>query len=138
MNNSLAYSRKDDIKEVKHQNWGSEMENLLGVWCNTNSNTGHIAKVKISYENDHYYMHAYGAGVKENELIDWGKTKCDVFSSDINTKVVAGLLAECDFGFMETKMAALIKYGVLVIQTYNTFKDDSDRSNYFLREFFNQ
>ena len=38
---------------------------------------------------------------------------------------------------MET-IAANLKYGVLVIQSYNSFKDGSDRPEYFIREFFHQ
>lgn len=138
MKPKFAYSRKDDVKEVEHLNWGSDMENLLGMWSNTNRNTGHIAKAEITSEDGNYYIHAYGAGLEEGELVDWGKVKCQVYNSDISSREVAGLEATCDFGFMETKMAALIKYGILVIQTYNTFKDNSNRSNYFLREFFKQ
>jgi hypothetical protein len=138
MNNTHAYTRKDDVKEVKHLDWGADIENILGVWINTNSQTGHIAKVEILEEGELFYMHAHGAGLVQGELVDWGRVKCEVYYSDISSKSIAGLEAQCDFGFMETKMSCLIKYGILVIQTYNTFKDNSNRSNYFLREFFRQ
>jgi hypothetical protein len=39
---------------------------------------------------------------------------------------------------METQIAANLKYGVLVIQSYNTFRDGSGRPAYFSREFFHQ
>ena len=138
MKNKLEYSRKDDVKELEHLNWGSDLEEILGLWTNTNSNTGHIVKVEITFENGNYYIHAHGAGLEEGELVDWGKVKCEVYYSDISSNSIAGIEAICDFGFMETKMAALIKYGILVIQTYNAFKDKSNRSNYLLREFFRQ
>jgi len=39
---------------------------------------------------------------------------------------------------METQVAANLKYGVLVIQSYNRFRDDSGRPSYFTREFFHR
>jgi hypothetical protein len=51
---------------------------------------------------------------------------------------VTGFEAHCDLGFMETHLAANVKYGVLVIQTYNAFKDGTGRGCYFTREFFHQ
>jgi hypothetical protein len=39
---------------------------------------------------------------------------------------------------MQTHLAANLKYGVLVIQSYNRFLDDSGRRPYFTREFFHQ
>ena len=39
---------------------------------------------------------------------------------------------------MQTQIAANLKYGVLVIQSYNTFRDGSGRPDYFVREFFHQ
>ncbi len=41
-----------------------------------------------------------------------------------------------DFGFMESLLAVYLKGGILVLDSFNTFRDDSGRSNYFSPEFF--
>ena len=43
-----------------------------------------------------------------------------------------------DFGFMETLLAAYMKGGILVLDTFNAFKDSSGRASYFTREFFHR
>jgi hypothetical protein len=41
-----------------------------------------------------------------------------------------------DFDFMRMFLAANMNKGLLIIASYNTFRDGSGRSNYFSREFF--
>ena len=52
--------------------------------------------------------------------------------------MITGLTADYDFGFMKTRLAGNINYGILVIQSYNEFCDDSGRPAYFTREFFSK
>ena len=49
---------------------------------------------------------------------------------------LAGFLAVYDFDFMQMSLAANMNKGLLIIASYNTFRDGSGRSNYFSREFF--
>src|SRR5204863_9677124 len=78
----------------------------------------------------------FGANVPEP--IDWGETLATPYVDRIGSSVITGLTADYDFGFMKTRLAGNIKYGVLVIQSYNEFCDDSGRPAYFTREFFSK
>ena len=46
------------------------------------------------------------------------------------------LAATFEFGFMKSEIYIRVNKGVLVIVLFNTFQDDSGRSNYLNREFF--
>jgi hypothetical protein len=46
------------------------------------------------------------------------------------------LAAGFDFGFMRSEVYIRVNKGVLVIVLFNTFQDDSGRTNYLNREFF--
>jgi hypothetical protein len=50
----------------------------------------------------------------------------------------AAFKARYDFGFMETFLAAYLNKRILVLDSYNTFRDHSRRSNYFERDHFHQ
>jgi hypothetical protein len=66
------------------------------------------------------------------------KTKATVLA---NLEEEAGQRAlafavDFDFGFMKSETYLRVNKGVLVIVLFNTFNDDSGRSNYLNREFF--
>ena len=132
----LQHRRKDDLVSHDHHEWGTEKAAFLGTWKNTDPNTGQISSIVVTEEDDKIIMQCFGAG-PEGE-IDWGKSRCDLYSSKVDSPVIEGFSTAFDFGFMTTMVAGNVKYGVMVIQTYNQFKDDSGRNNYFSREFFCQ
>ena len=111
-------------------------EFLKGVWFNTNPGTGEIAKVVIFVRNGIASIRAFGADV--SGFIEWEEAPVTPYVDRIGSPVVTGFFAEYDFGFMKTRLAANAKYGVLVVQSYNQFNDDSGRPPYFTREFFSR
>ncbi len=134
LENNLEYTKTDDLVSEFYHEWGSDADELLGTWNNVNPKTGQIARILISYEGDDLLLHAYGkmeAGEK-----DWGSSLCEVFSSNVGSPYVEGFMCQFDFPFMNIRIAGNMKYGVMVIQSYNSFTDGSKRKNYFSREFF--
>jgi hypothetical protein len=45
-------------------------------------------------------------------------------------------LPPCDFDFMSLHLQANMSLGLLIIASFNMFKDGSGRSDYFCREFY--
>lgn len=131
---NLAYSKKDDLAAESYHEWGTNMEDLLGEWTNVNSNTGHISRVNIVSKDNLLYLYSYGK-LEEGEQ-DWGETHCELFSDNVSSPIIEGFIATYDLGFIEIKIVGNIKYGTMVIQSYNIFKDGSKRNNYMTREFF--
>ena len=135
MNNTdLAHSKKDDIVSELYHEWGTEIESLLGEWKNVNANTGQVSRVRVIAKDDGIVLHCFGK--LENGEQDWGISPCELFSVNVGSPIIEGFTCTYDLDFIQISMAGNMKYGVMVIQSYNTFKDGSERSNYFSREFF--
>jgi hypothetical protein len=109
---------------------------FLGVWDSTNASTTSIRRVELKSRDNHLFLHAYGAG--DDNLSDWGEVKVELFADQVDSHLATKFRTFYDFGFMEIRIHAWVKLGVLVFAIFNRFKDDSGRSNYFDREFFAQ
>ena len=107
---------------------------LAGTWFNTDKKTRGIAKLVLTQDTGALKAHAFGAC--DPELCDWGEVPGFAFSSAVSSPEGMAFTALFDFGFMETLLAVYLKGGILVLDSFNTFRDDSGRSNYFSREFF--
>jgi hypothetical protein len=113
-----------------------DLSDAVGSWFNTNRTTDEIVRLDIARRGDRLVLRVFGAG--EPDPIPWPETTAIPYVSALGSREVTGFEAHRDLGFMETHLAANLKYGVLVIQSYNRFKDGSGRGCYFTREFFHQ
>jgi hypothetical protein len=107
---------------------------FVGAWLSTNSETRGIAKLTISDGDRGLVIRAFGA--YGSSLCDWGEAVGAVFADGPASTKGLAFAASYDFGFKETTLQAKVKKGVLVVANFNRFKDGSNRSNYFSREFF--
>lgn len=114
------------------QDWRS----ALGEWFNFDRKTRQIAQVRIYVQDGRLCMEAFGAG--QDGPLPWGSVQLDTFTSGVEVAEIEGFTGLFDFGFKEVRFCSNLKYGTLVIQTYNRFKDGSGRADYFIREFFHQ
>jgi hypothetical protein len=69
-------------------------------------------------------------------LIDWGPTDVTIVGSTAAARAGAGFTCVYDFGFAETRLQGMIMKGLLVLAQFHTFKDDSNRVGYFVREYY--
>jgi hypothetical protein len=107
---------------------------LLGDWRNTNA-AGSISRIVCQpAAPGKMTVHCYGRCLPETR--DWGVAEAPVFAFTFDGKEAGAFSARYDFGFEEVRMQANVKAGVLVVATFNSFRDESGRSNYFDREFF--
>jgi hypothetical protein len=107
---------------------------LTGTWYSTDKATRGIVKLVLTAKDDALIVHAYGACVPDP--CDWGEVRGEVFAANVSGREAMAFTARYDFGFMETALAVYYKGGILVLDSFNTFKDDSGRSSYFTREFY--
>ena len=112
-----------------------DLSPLLGTWLNTNPVTDHICRMVILERGGRLIIHAYGADLPEP--IDWGEIEATPYTSGKSLEA-GGFHAAYDFGEIETHLASNQKLGILVIQSYTSFKDGSGRQSYFTREFFHR
>ena len=117
----------DPIKDIDHKA-------LLGHWINSNPDTNSIARINITEANGKLQLQVFAVG--PDGPIDWGTAAAEVFAPNPSSSTGAGFTCTYDFGFAEARFQAMIMKGLLVLAQFHTFKDDSNRANYFLREYY--
>jgi hypothetical protein len=105
-----------------------------GIWVNSNPDTNGIARMVISESDGNLSLRVYAIG--PDGLIDWGTADVSVFTSKPSSRGGAGFTCLYDFGFAETRLQGMIAKGLLVLAQFHSFKDDSKRVDYFVREYF--
>lgn len=114
----------------------SRAEKLIGRWINTNPETKGIATCEIQRDGDQFTIKLSGAGV--DDPIAWPTARSKALANleeEAGQRTIA-LAATFEFAFMKSEIYIRVNKGVLVIVLFNTFQDDSGRSNYLNREFF--
>jgi hypothetical protein len=107
---------------------------LLGEWLNTNA-AGSIARIVCQATGDgRMTVACEGRSVPEPR--PWGRVDAPVYAFTFESREAGAFSAVFDLDFMEIRLQANVKSGVLVVASFNHFRDDSGRSNYFDREFF--
>jgi hypothetical protein len=129
----IAISRLEDQPGIRSLE-DFAISQFYGDWTSTNSATKGIARIKIGWRDGGLVVHAFGAS--QPALSDWGEARAEVFVEAGDPSRIRAFRAVYDFGFLETHLQAKTEKGVLVIASFNRFKDQSGRSNYFSREFF--
>jgi hypothetical protein len=109
---------------------------MFGTWYNTDKSTGGVARMTLDESGGRFAVRSWGAG--SPDLVDWGEAEATAYSAGVGAAQGMAFSAIYDFGFAETFLAAYTKSGILVLDTFNTFKDGSGRANYFTREFFHR
>ena len=134
----LAFTRANDLPAAAQSNKGVtiSLEALTGTWTSTNKETRGIIKLILLDHQGSLIVRFFGAGV--SSPIDWGTTEGQAFALSVGTTDSVGFRALYDFGFLQTYVAAYLNKRILVVDTYNMFKDNSKRFNYFMRDHFYQ
>lgn len=116
----------------------ADLAALLGTWFNTDKNTAGVVRMVLAGTPEDFTVHAWGAGSPLSKEHDWGQVPAVAYASGVASPDGMAFSATYDFDFVETFLAAYTKSGILVLDTFNVFKDGSGRSNYFSREFFHR
>ena len=111
-----------------------DLSALHGIWINSNPDTSGIARMVMSEAGGRLSLQVYAIG--PDGLIDWGTTDVTVFTSSPSSRVAAGFTCLYDFGFAETRLQAMILKGLIVLAQFHSFKDESRRADFFVREYF--
>ena len=123
-----------DEVSSQHWNWGTTLDELIGHWENANEATKLIINITLAQKKDGIYMTVIGEGTiiptKPHEF------QCHAYYDAVDSKIIEGFIAAVDFKFMESSFCFNVKKGVLTIQLYNHFKDESGRKDFFGRAFF--
>ena len=136
---ALAYTRANDLPPTQAARASAasvDPSALVGTWVSTNRATRGIVKLILAHKEGRFTVQAFGA--LPDAANDWGAVEALAFAGGVELRDGVSFKAFYDFGFMETALAAYLNKRILVVDSYNTFKDDSGRCNYFFRDHFYQ
>jgi hypothetical protein len=134
----LKATREEDRPNVSGKPPGEmSLDSLLGTWVNTNPQGRGIAKLVVSQAEGAPQLRVYGSGAPE--LVDWGRVPiANLYAKNVDSAELMAFDVHYNLGFMEIQGQANFSLGLLVLACFNTFRDESGRSNYFSREFFHR
>jgi hypothetical protein len=130
----MEFAQIVDLVETNTPAGPLDLSGLPGTWVNTNPDTNGIARMLISEADGNVSLRVYAIGPEG--LIDWGAAEVAVFAATPKSRVGAGFTCRLDFGFAETQLQAMIMKGLIVLAQIHSFKDQSGRVDYFVREYF--
>lgn len=130
----MQFAQLSDRVESNGSSTAMDTQALPGVWINSNPNTTGIARMVMSESDVGLSLQVFAVG--PDGLIDWGSADVRVFAGLPSSKVGAGFTSNFDFGFAETELQGMIMKGLLVLAQFHRFKDNSNRADFFVREYF--
>jgi len=135
---NLEFNQIRDLDRALIDSDGQSLnaDRLTGDWLNTDRNTRGLREITIERTGERFSVSARGAGTDGS--IDWLAKSVTVLANleeEAGQRSIA-LAADFDFGFMRAETYLRVNKGVLVIVLFNTFKDQSGRTDYVTREFF--
>jgi hypothetical protein len=133
---TVSYVRADEqVRSPMPEPFAIDSSPIVGRWINTNLSTPGMARVIVAGSDENLSVRILTASGPTPR--DWGRAKVDaVYSNGISSPAAMAFVASYDFGDLEARVEANLSLGLLVVATFNTFKDGSGRSNFFGREFF--
>ena len=99
---------------------------LLGEWVNYEVDSRNIASLTISIRDESAIVNITG----------WGEATAFPFALTTAGGEAVAFRAAYDFGFARIALLAYLNKRLLVVDAYTTFRDDSGRSSYFVRDHF--
>lgn len=133
---ALACMRAEDRPRGPLPGGAVDPSPMFGTWLNTDRGTAGVVRMVLAESRGRFVVTAWGAG--SPEPFAWGEAEATAYAAGVGSREGMAWSALYDFGFLETILAAYTKSGILVLDTFNTFKDGSGRSSYFSREFFHR
>ena len=136
----MKYAKLEDnvrVSRLRPDEPQLDLTPMLGSWVNTDDGSQGITNVILAERCGQLVVRVFGA--RDPAPGDWGVMEADnIYGSSINAEQAAAFSASCSFDFAETHLQGNLNQGLLVISSFNRFKDGSNRSNYFSREFFHR
>jgi hypothetical protein len=116
-----------------------ELAELAGTWVNTNPDSRGITRVVLRpfHPHDAPDPESVALGVRPFGAIDWGESVAgSLYADGLQSRRGMAFLARFDFGFLVSELQGNMNLGLLILASFNTWKDGSGRSPYFSREFY--
>lgn len=130
----MEFAQLSDRVEIDDVAQPLDVSALAGVWINSNPDTNGIARLEFSTSGGKVSVRVHAIG--PDGLIDWGAVPAKLFAASPASRATAGFTCTYDFGFAEIRLQAMIMKGLIVLAQFHEFKDNSERMDFFVREYF--
>lgn len=101
---------------------------FLGIWVNTDTDTGGMTRLIVSAAGAAYTVEGFGRCHPTD--CEWGSTSFQLLGYSVTDMNPLWGFATWDFGFTDTYIVVHREGDLLVVESYDIFKDNSGRSNY--------
>jgi hypothetical protein len=105
---------------------------IVGTWVNCNHETGGLVRVVIAPKVNAITVHAFGAC--HPTPCDWGIVDGMIYADSVATTPAVAFTAKYKFAFVETTIVGHLYRGVLFVETFEHFIDNSGRADYYALE----
>jgi hypothetical protein len=129
----LAWLRRQDLPAASLSDAVLDLEPLAGVWVGADRRSKSVDAIDVTERHGACLLRT--AGGDRSGSRDWGVVNATAYASDVGGAAAIGATARYDFGFLETTLTAFMKSGILILCTYNRWKDGRSRADYCTREF---
>lgn len=109
---------------------------LAGKWVNCDAASRGLVSVILTAQGNALKVQAFGNCTPTP--CDWGTVAGTAYSDNVSGTGAVAFSAQFDAGFKTSILAGYLDHGVLVVENYTLFKDNSGRSSYFTREYFHR
>lgn len=129
--------KAEDGVEIPGPRAALGLDRLKGTWINTDESSRGMAKVVVDEDSGKLFVRICGGS--DAPASDWGRVEADTLYADsINSSHASAFSACYRLEAADMQIQANWNQGLLVVGSFGTFTDGSNRSNYFAREFFRQ
>lgn len=104
---------------------------LSGTWLNADPATRGLVKVVITTSGTAMSVDAFGAC--SPTPCNWGVVAGTAYAASVSTTAAVAFTAQYNFSFKRTTVTGHLEGKYLIVETYDTFIDNSGRSNYYSR-----
>ena len=101
---------------------------LIGAWLNCDKATRGLVKILIAASGAAITVHAFGACTPTP--CDWGTVTGITYAGAVDSTPAVAFTARYKFNFKETVVAGHLDSGCLIVETWDHFTDNSQRSDY--------
>ncbi len=105
---------------------------IVGTWVNCNHETGGLVRVVIAAKGNGITVHAFGAC--HPTPCDWGIVDGLIYADSVATTPAVAFTTKYKLAFVETTLVGHLYKGVLFVETFEHFTDNSGRADYYSLE----
>lgn len=111
-----------------------DLSDLVGVWQACDQDTRGVVRVVLKKKGSDLTVQVFGSC--HPTPCDWGVVRGIAYAESVSDQQAIAFSAQYDPGFKEAIVTGRLDQGSLIVETYNRFKDGSNRSNYYSRGYF--